>query len=97
MVRVWNLGDGLEIRTIDTGAGDIIDSLAFSPDPANLLVCVTFNGYFTSFDAGTGEIAFGGRAERALTAVAFSSDGQVMAIGNSKGVTRILRLSDIGP
>jgi len=97
LVRIWNLGDGLEIRTINSGAGDIIDSLAFSPDPANRLVCVTYNGYFTTFDTSTGEIAFSGRAERALTAVTFSPDGQIVAIGNNKGVTRILRLSDIGP
>ena len=97
MVRIWNLGDGLEIRTIDSGAGDIIDSLAFSPAPAKLLVCVTFNGYFKAFDASTGKIAFSGRGERGLTAVTFSPDGQVVAIGNNKGVTRILRLSDTGP
>jgi WD40 repeat protein len=97
MIRLWSLGDDLEIHTIDSGAGDVIDGLAFSPAPANLLTCVTYNGYFTTFNAGTGEIAFAGRAERALTAVTFSPDGQFVAIGNNKGVTRILQLSDIGP
>ena len=99
-IQLWDTPSGQLIRTL-TSANDIIGSLAFSPDGAFLAAAVgaegTAGGATQLWQVPAGRLvttllAFG---QTLVSAVAFSPDGKLLAVGTSGG-TQLWKVASLG-
>jgi WD40 repeat protein len=90
-VRLWDLRTGREVRTFFKGAVAALPCLAFSPDGRHLAVSHQEpqqgeKGRVIIYDAASGkEVAKLASVSGATFSLAFSGDGQLLAVGEGSG------------
>jgi WD40 repeat protein len=93
-LKIWNTETGKEIRTIrDKSPTNSVPVLTVSPDGKQILVWV-FSTVLETYDLATGAqvISWSGH-DRTLTALAFSADGELAAMGVEDGTVRIWQVA----
>jgi WD40 repeat protein len=95
-LKVWNTATGKEVRTIrDPGPTNDIPMLLVSPDGKHILAWVA-NSLVEVYDLATGaQVSSRTTHERKITSLAFSSDGDLAALGGEDGSVRVLSLSKL--
>jgi len=79
---------GQAVRAFD-GPGGIVRAVAWSPDGTQLLVSAFYNGAGFLLDAGDGRVQRRFPVEREAAAVAFSPDGQMIAVASEPGAVSL--------
>ena len=93
-LRIWNVRDGKEVKQIPATQQQQFSAVTFSPD-GSLLVTGSPNGDIVFWNAQTGAnvaILSGRATDIGVYALAFSPDGQQLALGLSDQSVRLFTL-----
>lgn len=95
-VRFWDVASGKQLTSVETHSHARKGSISFSPDGLLLVTCggPSSDGTINLYNAKTGDlVAVLDGGDNAIVGVSFSSDGRLIAAGNSVGVIQIWRVA----
>jgi WD40 repeat protein len=92
LLRIWTLPEGRLLRSVDPGTNQFIWA-SFSRD-GKLLQASTWNGDVTVWDTATGAEVSRLKVPHYTSAVAFSRDNRLVAVGTSFGPVQLVELAD---
>ena len=87
-VALWNLSSRQQVQKLP-GPGSPIVSLVFAPDQQSL-ACSFVGGIVRVWDLKSGQQRFEGQSYLETPSIAFSSDGQHLAVGMTETVAKIV-------
>jgi WD40 repeat protein len=89
-VALWELSSEKQLRKFP-GPGNPVAALAFAPDQQTLASSFV-GGTFRVWDLNSGEQKFEGYSQLQTPSIAFSSNGQFLAVGMKENVTEIVNV-----
>jgi len=94
-VKIWRAGDGGLARTLAASGLLQVTALAFGPAGANIIAAGYYDGSIRLWNTANGAlVSTFTKCSGKISSLAFSPNGQQIAIGCGDWITRILRLSD---
>jgi len=94
-VKLWRAGDNSFARTLAAGGLVQVTALAFGPVGVNIIAAGYYDGTIRLWNTTNGLLVRGfTNCYGKITSLAFSPNGQQLAVGCGDWITRILRLSD---
>ena len=98
-VKLWKAvapeGELTAVKEFQTGVNDRTVGLAYPPGGNMNLIAVSRNGYVHRWQVNDGSLLKNMKLNSGLSSVAFSADGELLAIGTSMGTVLILELGKL--
>lgn len=91
-VFVWDTASGGMLASLQGSSADTVPRLGFWPGMPRYLAGLTLTGTMFIWDTESGQLQSQKRTRLWLTSADFSSDGRRLALGDSRGVVRLMAM-----